>query len=229
MERPRKLVLRKLVYEMTASLTGDFSGPVDLTAGCQTSNNTWWQLRKLLITASKIKMFNTEKTSEQISNLLEHNLWSDNDHIETVAMKYGICNEKNACLDYEAAFNVKISDVGLCVNSKYPGLGASPDSLVLDLSNNSHGLLEIKCPKILENLMPTELSKLSSRQRSSFCCKLVDENSMTLKKTHTYYYQVQTQMAITERTWCDFVIWTPKAFHTERILYDPTFIEPVLK
>ena len=44
-----------------------------------------------------------------------------------------------------------------------------------------------------------------------------------LKHTHNYYYQVQGQLAITGRLWCDFIIYTAKDICVERILFDSEF------
>ena len=42
-------------------------------------------------------------------------------------------------------------------------------------------------------------------------------------RPYNYYYQVQGVMAITGRTWCDFVVWTPKGISIERIQYNESF------
>ena len=44
-----------------------------------------------------------------------------------------------------------------------------------------------------------------------------------LSRTHDYFYQVQGQLAILERSFCDFVSWTPHGLLVERIAYDHTF------
>ena len=45
-----------------------------------------------------------------------------------------------------------------------------------------------------------------------------------LKKQNSYYYQIQGQLHITRRNWCDFVVWTPSVtiddLFVERIYYD---------
>ena len=46
-----------------------------------------------------------------------------------------------------------------------------------------------------------------------------------LKRNHSYYCQVQGQMAITGRTWCDFVVYTTKGIAVERITFDKLFWE----
>ena len=53
-----------------------------------------------------------------------------------------------------------------------------------------------------------------------FCCTLVtadDGNKyLKLQHNHPHFSQVQGQMAITGRTWCDFVIYTEKDISVER-------------
>lgn len=38
----------------------------------------------------------------------------------------------------------------------------------------------------------------------------MQNNKLCLKNNTSYYYQVQTQMYVTGREFCDFVIWTTK-------------------
>ena len=46
-----------------------------------------------------------------------------------------------------------------------------------------------------------------------------------LRRNHNYFYQVQGTLAITKRSWCDFIVWTPTAFSVERISFDSKFCE----
>ena len=87
------------------------------------------------------------------------------------------------------------------------------------MMNDPHGVLEIKCPATAKDTSLEELSKSSK----FFLNKADDE--FHLKKKNNYYYQVQGQMHITQRTWCDFVVWTPRASEmvVERIAYDSEF------
>ena len=90
---------------------------------------------------------------------------------------------------------------GLCVSDNNPWLPASPDGLVVDNSSSQKfGLLEIKCPFMsdtIPQLMPS----------SSFPL-VISDNSITLKKNHPYFTQVQQHMAIVDWSWCDFVAYT---------------------
>ena len=44
-----------------------------------------------------------------------------------------------------------------------------------------------------------------------------------LDKTHAYCYQVQAQLNITGKKFADFVVWTEKDLHIERINKDSVF------
>lgn len=55
LEKPRKCHLKTLVYRLTYNVCNDRTGPVDITLGAQDIDDKWWQYRKILITASKIK------------------------------------------------------------------------------------------------------------------------------------------------------------------------------
>ena len=99
---------------------------------------------------------------------------------------------------------------GLHINPQYPHLGASPDGLI-SCSCCGNGLLEIKCPYSKRNLDPTQIVD------SSFYLKPT-ESGLKLSKVHDYYHQVQGQMTICERSYCDFVCWTPLGMHIEWIV-----------
>lgn len=46
----------------------------------------------------------------------------------------------------------------------------------------------------------------------------IDPHGMVkLKESHVYYSQVQGQMGVGGRSWCDFVVYTKSGIHVERI------------
>lgn len=96
---------------------------------------------------------------------------------------------------------------------------SSSDGAVYDPLEMPFGFLEIKCPFTARNIPPTEAC-----QNSGFCCAL-DENTgrLVLKKSHTYSAQVQGQMGIGCRPWCDFVIYISKGISVQRILFDEQY------
>lgn len=38
----------------------------------------------------------------------------------------------------------------------------------------------------------------------------IKSEKLILKKNHSYYFQIQGQLHITQRNLCYFVVWTPK-------------------
>ena len=81
--------------------------------------------------------------------------------------------------------------------------------------------LEIKCPY--------SAAKLTVRE--AFCT--LDEGSqISLDSNHLYYYQILGTMALTNASFCDFIVWTPKSIKIINIKFDEPFwkrILPVLK
>ena len=102
-------------------------------------------------------------------------------------------------------------------------MAASPDGLVLDCSETDDpcGLLEIKCPARGEKTSLVDLCTKPEHKPSAFFLRYVD-GKFYLKTTHKYYYQIQGQLYITGRPWCDFVVWTPSYTSVERIWFDTT-------
>ena len=77
-----------------------------------------------------------------------------------------------------------------------------------------------------ENLQTsTALAASSSMDSKGFFCKVGPTGAVELRRNHDYFYQVQGTLAITKRSWCDFVVWTPTAFTVERISFDSKFWE----
>ena len=99
------------------------------------------------------------------------------------AMEWGIEQEQFACIEYEASRNVFVERTGFWLHPKIQWLGVSPDRLVGD-----EGLIEVKCPNttthlgyLFENRIPPD-----------------------------YYKQIQCQLWVTGRQWCDFVSYDPR-------------------
>ena len=112
-----------------------------------------------------------------------------------------------------------------------PELACSPDGLVMDPSLSDHqlgkyGLLEVKCPLMLEEKDVKDFDKvLSKKQISQFSLERRD-GSMKLKTKHRYYYQVQMRLAVTGLKWCDFVVWSSVDDILDRVHFDHTFWNP---
>ena len=109
-----------------------------------------------------------------------------------------------------------VRESGLTVNPQFPFLGTSVDGLV-SCSTCGEGILEIKSPYVHRNQTPQECAA-----DDGFCSRLVDGH-LRLKDHHNYTYQVMGQMAITRKSWCDFVIFTKKGLGVQRVVFDDSW------
>lgn len=99
------------------------------------------------------------------------------------AMEWGVEQEQFACIEYESATNQFVDKTGFWLHPEIKFLGVSPDRLV-----GADGLIEVKCPNttthlgyLFEGKIPTD-----------------------------YYKQIQCQLWVTGRQWCDFVSYDPR-------------------
>ena len=114
-----------------------------------------------------------------------------------------------------------MSPVGFFISSSHPFLGATPDGAVFDPSSpeEPYGFLEVKCPYSQREKTPNEACN-----SPGFCCTYDPTlNQVSLRKNHSYYCQVQGQMGIGVRPWCDFIIFTNRGISVERIKFNGNF------
>jgi len=104
------------------------------------------------------------------------------DNYTSAPMQWGIDNEPVASLQYMLESGNDVTETGFWIHDDIMA-GASPDGLI-----GEDGLLEIKCPNTATHL-DTLIKKSLPRQ---------------------YQAQVQGQMWITGRKWCDFVSFDPR-------------------
>lgn len=98
--------------------------------------------------------------------------------------------------------NRHIHSCGLVVNNEFPFLGATPDGILCDQGQT--GLIEIKCPYSARGISVEQTCKLPI----FFLENIYQE--ITLRKTHSYYMQVQGQFMVSGCAFCDFVVYCPK-------------------
>ena len=88
------------------------------------------------------------------------------------------------------------------------------------------GLAEFKCPFSVCNLTPAEACS-----KPNFFCTLKVNGAtpqLELKRNHPYYAQVKGQMGVTQRKWCDFIVYTEKGLSIQRIYFDELFWKDLL-
>jgi len=111
----------------------------------------------------------------------------------TAAMEWGKMQEPHARALYSEITGNEVQEVGFVEQDDY--VGCSPDGMV-----GSEGLIEIKCKQDCNHLY-------------AVCNEWIDPE---------HELQMQFQMLVTERHWCDYVLYNP-------LFKNPIFIKRVFK
>ncbi|XP_035684071.1 uncharacterized protein LOC118421033 [Branchiostoma floridae] len=143
----------------------------------------------------------------------------------SVSLAYGKSHEAQAKEAYIRTFEssnqaVHIHECGLVVDPFFSFLGASPDAKVC--CGAQTGILEVKCPYSARNMT----AKDASLNLPNFYLK-AEGDSLSLDRSHEYFYQVQGQLLVTGAPFCDFVCHCVDT-HVERILPDVQFCQDML-
>jgi len=142
----------------------------------------WYAIRKGKFTASNAQAIgNAGKGLESyVVEVLASKMELKSDAYTNDDMDRGVELEEKARMFYEKQTNTKVKLVGFVTNDKYENVGCSPDGLV-----GKNGLIEIKCPNNINFF------------------KLMLEPTVKPE----YMWQIQMQLLITERKWCDYVCY----------------------
>lgn len=114
-----------------------------------------------------------------------------------IATEYGTNFEPQAKVAYEMLTGHDVIEVGFIPFETWSGV--SPDGIIGD-----DGLVEIKCPFGLRKDEEPTFKPLADQPH--------------------YYAQVQMQLHVTARKWCDFFQWSPRGHKLERVEYSPEWI-----
>lgn len=92
-----------------------------------------------------------------------------------------------------------VKDSGLVISLENPCLACNPDgSVEIPGSVSNRGILEITCP---HNIGKEGInSEDAAKAYESFFCLIGDSKKPELKRSHDYFYKVQSAMAITKRS-----------------------------
>ena len=170
----------------------------------------WLELRLGKVTASKMSDVLSKgrgtapsKTAEtyMMELIAEKLTGQSKPFFENDAMRWGTETEPQARAMYSINNDfVHVEEVAFVEHNEF--IGISPDGLVGD-----DGLLEIKCP--------TSVTQIKRALSDDYA---VD-----------YYEQIQCQLWVTERKWCDFVSFDPRldcaaGYLQQRVMRDEKFI-----
>ncbi|XP_076087997.1 uncharacterized protein LOC143058383 [Mytilus galloprovincialis] len=217
-----------LSYFDSLKITKDDCSKIEVATREQHKNPLWKQVRRGRLTASKFGNIVRRKVDTEPDNLIKY-LLDYTPSFTNAAISWGKDHEQIAIDSYlirvrESHPPLTATKNGVIINENLPHLGATPDGLVYcPHCNPYHGVIEVKCPYALRDMHPLEAAR-----QSNFCCELDNFGRLRLKRSHSYYYQVQGQLAITKRAWCHFVVWTNKGMEFERICYDKELWENIM-
>ena len=150
----------------------------------------WHQLRLGKVTASRVSDVMAKiKTGESASRknyraelVVQRLTGMPSESFTNAAMEWGTATEPMARIAYEIEKEVLVEQVGFIEHPTIAMFGCSPDGLVHD------GMIEIKCPNSATHI------------------EYLTDNKAPAK----YINQMQCQMAVTGRKWCDFVSFDPR-------------------
>ena len=197
---------------------------IEQSTRLQSNSPKWFEVRRFRLTSSMFGRVKQLKASTPPDNLVLSILGVK--QISGKQFEYGKNMEKIALAEYvkyqhnSGHEGLYAASSGFIVSSQHSFLGASPDSCVYDPLNplDPYGYCEIKCPYKYQDISPSEAA-----EKSDFMLQKDHNGVVKLKESHVYYSQVQGQMGVGGRPWCDFVVYTKKGIHVERISFNTDF------
>ena len=164
-------------------------------------------------------MLHTDPDQPSLS-LLKSICYPELQRFSTKATTWGCQHEKDALTAYKTKTaashgNLNVTLCGFFVSSEHPFLGASPDALT-ECECCGQGVVEVKCPLCARESSFAE----AARDNRNFCLQQGGDGKYKLNEQHQYYYQCQLQIFVTGCSFCDFVVWTQKEVHIERLTLD---------
>ena len=203
----------------------------------QSANERWYCERWCHLTASqcfsacrigRLVLDGDPNADVRAFKFISSHIWGINrEPFQSYWMRYGLESEPKAILKYEEQSNTVVCKSGLWVNPNYPFLGCSPDGIV-----GEDGLLEIKLLKIFkDSTIESIVEKRSTLPKvvKQGQCFIIEDGQCILKSSHDYYYQIQMQLLVTERIFCDFVLYAENGpMSIERIYQNEHVINELL-
>lgn len=193
----------------------------------QSESSLWKRQRVGRITASLVHDIKTLKETTNPVKLIKKIMkYEERDLSSLPSISYGLKYEKSAMKIYKKVAskehkNLTVRDCGLFVDEVFPVFAASPDG-VRNCLCHGEGLVEIKCSYKHRDVNVHNIPQIDS----NFC---LQGDKLELKKSHRYYSQIQFQMYVTRKTFCDFVIYTDKDIFYQVIYYDPQFVNEMIE
>ncbi|XP_062241815.1 uncharacterized protein LOC133951710 isoform X2 [Platichthys flesus] len=204
-----------------------------LTRG-QRTNQDWFSWRRNRITASvahsvaHCRFVHGKSQTPPTSYLTA--ITGEGCRVQTRAMRWGVDMEAEVVGRYQKLKSsalgrpITVQDCGLFIDAQRPWLAASPDGIVRD-SLTGQWLLEVKCPYKHRQRRVED----ACRDDPGFCLEIQDDVGRAaggspvyhLKTSHSYFTQIQCQLAVTGLRQADLVVFTTKEIAIVPVTYDP--------
>lgn len=214
-KQPFHVVLEKC-SSVTLAVTLQQAEAVEMATRAQANSRLWPKFRAGRVTASRFHKVCHTDPSQPAPSAIKDICYPDR-HLTTPAIRWGIKHENVAKAAYRKTMtghaNFSMRDSGLVIHNRYPEIGASPDGVVR-CDCCGEGSLEVKCPYLVRDEV------LSEVKEGATCLAKNADGTLHLQKGHAYYYQVQCQLFVCGHSYGDFVVWTQRSYHCERIYKD---------
>lgn len=173
------------------------------SANMKQRSDQWLLARANKITASQIGklMIGGKLVDDLLQDLVRDALGYPRGFQGNVATEYGTEHESEARMEYVMQTGYAVEETGFHLHHMIPWMGASPDGLV-----GEDGLVELKCPYKLRNADD------------------VPDDLVDLGEGDMYWHQIQCQMHVMDRRWCDFAVWCPGGMKIRRYVIDRSWI-----
>lgn len=187
----------------------------------QSKCKEWYSFRTGRLTASRMKAICKTSLDNPSKSLIKNICYPAK--FTSKATEWGCEHESKARHQYmkemtKSHKNFEIHDSGFVIDPKYPYIGASPDGVAC-CDCCGEVLIEIKCPFCKRDMLID----------NAIDCLASDGDKLFLNKSHQYHYQVQCQLLVTGKEFCDFVVWTQKDMFVERIEIDTAFCQNIIQ
>lgn len=228
MDRERILNYCAGVAKCLSNISADQQKQVEEITKQQQKSNLWYLFRAGRITASKMYAISHTSMDNPSLSLLKCICYPEITKFYSVATSWGCKLEEHALDLYRNVMmkehqKFRVSKCGLFLSLERAYIGASPDGLAY-CSCCGEGCVEIKCPFKHKDVNISEAVERDDK----FCLYKDDNGVIKLRVDHSYYYQIQTQLYVCQKDYCDFVVYTTKALHIERIVPNLQFLSNLL-
>ncbi|KAH7979717.1 hypothetical protein HPB49_010687 [Dermacentor silvarum] len=189
----------------------------------QSASPTWFAFRAGRVTASTAHAACRTTLTQPSVSLVKKICYPEESKFSSPATNWGLRKEDIARNQYVAEASSQHKEFvcnksGLHISSHEPHMAASPDGLI-SCACCQDGVLEIKCP------YSAACVKDVVTQKSGCLEVAASDNTLKLKRQHAYYTQIQMQLFVCQRSYCDFLCGHQQIAILKESSWMPNFVK----